>query len=185
MKNNRTEIPITFRTLAHLYDPDDPSPEDERELADRAEELIGREILDSPDPLGAKERYCLEIHISPSDFSDDRARDIPAAIRAHFLRRAKEIHQDARLIRRIGLREVRLTAGVCIPAFLGIMIIDRLPHDSLLLVIQNVLVIFSWVVIWQPFQSLVFDRWTLSTKEKVYRQIAGMEMRVISSRSKT
>jgi hypothetical protein len=39
-------------------------------------------------------------------------------------------------------------------------------------------VIFCWVVIWQPFQSLVFDRWTLSKTVKIYKKISGMEISV-------
>ena len=44
--------------------------------------------------------------------------------------------------------------------------------------IENVLVIFCWVTIWQPFQSIVFDRWTQSVKAKVYREIAKMDISV-------
>jgi hypothetical protein len=41
-----------------------------------------------------------------------------------------------------------------------------------------VLIIFCWVTIWQPFQSLVFDRWTQSKTANVYERIAGMDIRV-------
>lgn len=48
-------------------------------------------------------------------------------------------------------------------------------------VIENVLVIFCGVTIWQPFQSLVFDRWTLSETAKIYARIADMDIRVQAS----
>ena len=38
--------------------------------------------------------------------------------------------------------------------------------------------IFCWVTIWQPFQSLVFDRWTQNKTAKVCRKIAGMDITV-------
>jgi hypothetical protein len=47
--------------------------------------------------------------------------------------------------------------------------------------VENVLVIFCWVTIWQPFQSLVFDRWTLSKTAEVYRKVAEMKIRVRAS----
>jgi hypothetical protein len=34
------------------------------------------------------------------------------------------------------------------------------------------------VTIWQPFQSLVFDRWTQSETARVYGKIAGMDISV-------
>ena len=44
--------------------------------------------------------------------------------------------------------------------------------------IENVLVIFCWVTIWQPFQLLIFDRWTQSETAKVYGKIAEMRISV-------
>ncbi|MCX6696788.1 MAG: hypothetical protein NTV84_04375 [Methanoregula sp.] len=74
--------------------------------------------------------------------------------------------------------EVRLTLAVCIPSFIGIAICSQFKGNPINEVVENVLVIFCWVVIWQPFQSLVFDRWTLSKTAKVYEKIAGMEISV-------
>lgn len=172
-------VPVTFRTLAHVYDSDDPSPEGSRELTDRAEADISRAVLDMKDPLHAAAKYCLEIRLPASDYTAEREADIPHALRAHFLRRAGEIHQDGRLTRRVGLREFQLTVAVCIPSLFGIVVCDRFPHEPVAVIMQNVLLIFCWVVIWQPFQALVFDRWTLAEKEKVFRQIAGMDMKVL------
>jgi uncharacterized membrane protein YfcA len=77
------------------------------------------------------------------------------------------------------MREFQLTVGVCIPAFLGIIVSDRFPHEPLAVLLQNILIILSWVVIWQPFQSLVFDRWTNAEQAKVFRQIAQMDIAVL------
>jgi hypothetical protein len=177
--HKRSSVPISFRTIAYVYDPDDPSPEGRRDLTDKAEDAITRAILDTKDPMHAAGKYSLEIRLPSSDLSVQRETDIPNAIHAYFLRRADELHQDSRLTRRVGLREFQLTLAVCIPALLGIVACDPFPHEPLAIILQNVLLIFCWVVIWQPFQSLVFDRWTQAEKEKVYRQIAGVEIKII------
>lgn len=177
-QNELTPVQVKFRTIAHFYDPDDPTPGQDRELSDRAEDMICHAVLDMPDPLHASSKNNLEIFLPSSDLNTRRETDIPDAIRSHFLHRADEIKQEMRLTQRVGLREFQLTVGVCIPAFLGIIISDRFPHEPVALLLQNILIIMSWVVIWQPFQSLVFDRWTNSEKAKVYRQIAGMEITV-------
>jgi hypothetical protein len=83
-----------------------------------------------------------------------------------------------RLTQRVGFREIRLTLAVCIPSFLGIAACAPFKGDPLVEVIENVLVIFCWVTIWQPFQLLIFDRWTQSETAKVYRKIAGMKISV-------
>lgn len=174
----KTIIPVTFRTIAHFFDPDDPTPEQDRELSDRAEEMIARAVLDAKEPLHASRNNYLEIHLPASDLTPQRETDIPSAVKGHFLQRADELQRNTRLTQRVGFREFRLTVAVCIPAFIGMVATTRFPHNDLAFLVQNVLVILSWVVIWQPFQSLVFDRWTNAVEAKVFRQIAAMEILV-------
>lgn len=169
---------VPFRTITHFYDGDDPSPEDRRELSDRAEQQIFREILDVA--KGSRNAICnqLEIILPANDLTPDRSGSIIAAIRSHFLFRSAELRRDMRLTQRVGLREFRLTLAVCIPSFIGIAICSQFKGNPLAEIIENVFIIFCWVTIWQPFQSLVFDRWTQSETAKVYERIANMDIRV-------
>jgi hypothetical protein len=169
---------VPFRTIAHFYDADDPSPEERRELSGRAEEQIFHEVLDAPKGPGKSLCDQIEISLPAADLTPGRSSAIIAATRSHFRFRADEVQRDMKLTQRVGLREFRLTLAVCIPCFIGIAICSQFRGDPLAEVIGNVLVIFCWVTIWQPFQSLVFDRWTQSETAKVYRKIAEMEIRV-------
>jgi hypothetical protein len=169
---------VPFRTLAHLYDPDDPSPENSRLLTDMAENRIFREVLDIPKGHPFPFYTSFEILLPASDLTPGRADAITAAVRAHFSTRADEIQRDMKLTVRVGLREFRLTLAVCVPSFIGIAICSQFKGNPLAEVIENILIIFCWVTIWQPFQSLVFDRWTQAEQAKVYRKIAGMNITV-------
>lgn len=173
-----TTAHVAFRTISHLYDSDDPSPEECRELSERAEEAIFRAVIDPSVGSRRDLREHIEITLPASDLAPGRDTSIVSAIRAHFRLRAGEVRRGMRLTQRVGLREIRLTVAVCVPCFLGIAACSQFKGDPLVEVIENVLVIFCWVTIWQPFQSLVFDRWTQSVTAKVYRQIAEMEIRV-------
>jgi hypothetical protein len=169
---------VAFRTVAHFYDADDPTPEDHRELSDRAEKQIFREVLDVPKGLHKDLPDQLEILLPEVDLTPERPAAIISALRSHFLLRSGEIRRDRKLTERVGLREVRLTLAVCIPSFIGIAVCSQFKGNALAEVIENVLIIFCWVTIWQPFQSLVFDRWTQNETAKVYRKIADMEIRI-------
>jgi len=169
---------VPFRTIAHFYDADDPSPEDHRELSDRAEEQIFREVLDVPKEYRKELCDQLEITLPATDLTPDRQTAIVSAIRSHFRLRANEVQRDMILTQKVGLREVRLTIAVCLPSFIGIAICSQFKGNPISEVVENILIIFCWVTIWQPFQSLVFDRWTQSAKAKVYRKIAEMEIHV-------
>lgn len=169
---------VAFRSIAQFYDMDDPSPEDHRQLSDRAEERIFRAVLDVPRGYSDNAFKRIEMVFPASELSPGRDGAIIAATRAHFLARAPDFERDRRLTWRVGLREFRLTIAVCIPAFAGIAICSQFKGNAIAEVAENVLVIFAWVVIWQPFGSLVFDRWTQRVTGRVYRHIAEMEITV-------
>jgi hypothetical protein len=147
-------------------------------LSDRAENAIFHEILGRL--KGVRGEMCnqLEILLPAPDLTPERPAAIISAIRSHFRLRADEVQRDMKLTERVGLREFRLTVAVCIPSFVGIAICSQFKGNPLSEVVENVLVIFCWVTIWQPFQSLVFDRWTQSKTAKVYRKIAEMDISV-------
>jgi hypothetical protein len=174
----KTCASVPFRTIAHLYDPDDPSPENSRMLTDTAENRIFREVLDVPKGHPSPFYNRIRILFPDSDLTPGRADAITAAVRAHFSSRAEEIQRDMKLTVRVGLREFRLTIAVCVPSFAGIAICSQFKGNPLAEVLENILIIFCWVTIWQPFQSLVFDRWTQAEQAKVYRKIAGMDISV-------
>jgi hypothetical protein len=175
-KNNCASVP--FRTVAHFFDPDDPSPEERREISDRAEKAIFRKVLEGQ--KGEHKVLCsnLEILLPAPDLPPGRATAITSAIRSHFRHRADEVELDRKLTQKVGFREFRLTIAVCIPSFIGIAICSQFKGNPISEVAENVLVILCWVTIWQPFQVLVFDRWTQSETAKVYRKIAEMEIGV-------
>ena len=169
---------VRFRTIAHFYDPDDPTPEDNRELSDRAEDQIFHAVLGVPEFIRAKLCNHLEILLPASDLTPERETAIRSAIRAHFRVRSEEVRRLMKLTSRVGLREFRLTIAVCVPSFAGIAVCSQFKGDPINEIVENVLIIFCWVTIWQPFQSLVFDRWTQSETARVYAKIAEMEITV-------
>ena len=93
---------VPFRTIAHFYDADDPSPEECRELSDRAEEQIFHEVLDAPKGSGKSLCDQIEISLPAADLTPDRSSAIIAAIRSHFRLRADEVQRDMKLIQRVG-----------------------------------------------------------------------------------
>ena len=101
-KNNCASV--TFRTIAHFYDPDDPTPENNRELSDRAETQIFHEVLGVAKGVHAEICANLEILLPASDLTPDRETAIISAIRSHFRLRADEVQRDMKLTQKVGLR---------------------------------------------------------------------------------
>ena len=174
--NNSASVP--FRSIAQFYDSDDPSPEADRQLCDRAEKHIMRAVLDLPKgyPGFALER--LELVFPATDLTPGRVEAVISAAREHFRARAPDYERDRRLTMRVGRRESLLTIIICIPAFAGIAICSPFHGNPIAEVVGNVLIILTWVVIWQPFQSIVFDRWTQNVMARLCRHVAVMDISV-------
>jgi len=166
----------SFKAVAQIYDSDDPSPEAHRDLSDTAEDRIFHAVLAVPKGLHADMFGRLLLQVP--DLAPGQEDALVSAVHEHFLRRAEEMKGRTKLTVRTGLRECWLTAGVCIPSFIGIGICSQFKGDPLVEIVENVLVIFCWVTIWQPFQSLVFDRWTQKVTAAIYRKIADMPISV-------
>lgn len=170
------DISVSFRTLAHFFDTDDPSPESFRELTDRAEEEIAKSVTYILKTIPPDKQGDLIISLPPSDMNDNRKKDLPLAVIHHFQNRISDLERDKKLTWWVGMREFRLTVAVLIPALAGIGLTHFIQKDVVALIVQNILVICSWVVIWQPFQILVFDRWSLATKIRIYNHITRMNI---------
>jgi len=177
-EDTKRDIIVTFRTIAHVYDDDDPSPESGRELSERAEEEIGKSVAQFLKMVPPSEQGDLIIYLPPSDMNEKRKEDIPRSIYLHYHNRIQDLERDRALIWWAGLREFRLTIAVLIPALLGIASTSLFSKDIFALIVQNILIICCWVVIWQPFQTLVFDRWTLAVRIRVYQHITRMMIQV-------
>lgn len=179
--NNKTDVSVPFRTIAHFFDPDDPSPEKTRELSDRAEEEITKTVTYFLKTVPSTNQGDLVISLPESDLNTKRESDLPLAIVSHFKNKIQALERDRNLIWWVGMREIRLTIAVLIPALIGIGLTSMISKDIIALIAQNILVICCWVVIWQPFQTLVFNRWALAVRIRVYSHITRMHIRVSAS----
>lgn len=176
--NNKHDLSISFRTISHFFNLDDPSPEHIRELSDRAEEEIAKSVTFFLKTVPHSDQGDLIISLPESDLNSPREIDLPSAVISHFQNRIQDLERDRSLIWWAGIREFRLTVAVLISALLGIWFFSSFFKDAVGEVVQNILIICCWVVVWQPFQTLVFDRWALAVRIRVYRHISRMSIRV-------
>lgn len=179
----KKDIIVPFRTIAHMYDSDDPSPEWCRELSPRAEEEIGKSVAQFLKQVPSCDQGDLIITLPSSELHDTRREELPRSIFLHFESRIQDHKRDRNLIWWAGMREFRLTIAVLIPALLGIASTSLFSKDIIALIVQNILVICCWVVVWQPFQTLVFDRWTLAVRIRIYRHITRMSIQILPTES--
>lgn len=165
-------IPIQVRDLKQLFDSRDPAPFFERDLDDDAAEYI----IDSLVDLG---RNAARIEITFTTLlSDLDEESLRTAIHRHFeyqLRRQSIRHRQL-------LKEgfAALILGLLILVFLS-MGVSKLPlpdSSPTTTTFHQGLMILGWVVLWRPFDILVYSWWPFLSNKHVLQKLTKIPINI-------
>jgi hypothetical protein len=149
VEGDETCIDVKIRTLEHMFDNRDPAPFRERDLdpdlaeylRDAAEDLIGVARI--------RIVIWLEIPCAPGE--------IEQAFHAHFEGDLERIRRGSVRRRRKG--QIALLVGVVLLVTLLSLgrLISKVVPDPAGAILGEGLTVASWVVLWRPFEFLLYD----------------------------
>ena len=174
VENGEPAIDIKLNAIEQMFDNRDPAPFRERDLdPDLAEYL-----LDAGEDLLASDR----IHVV---FWVDKPcvpTEIEEAFHAHFQYMISRAARARRRRRRTG--QVALVLGVILVVVLLSLsrLVGRLVPGTLGTGLGEGLVISSWVVLWRPVESLVYDWIPARHERKVAEKMLGAHIEVRSGK---
>lgn len=164
-------IELTVQRPQHLFHAFDPSPIAGREL----DEMVERFIIHSAEDRPARE-YKMVIHVPQDGISEDAAKELSAAIRAHFgergeaeVRRRRELMRDGRQYLAVGLAFL-LACGVG-----GLFAQRALPAPFGSFVDQGLLIV-GWVANWRPIEIFLYEWRPLLRKQNLFASLARMQI---------
>ncbi|GEM_PF-6119881 len=164
-----------------LFDPLDAGPDDLRRVSQDVEDYLEGAL----DVLPAKEPLRIVVMLSAESLDPAREPGITTALRAGFeLRRASLADEIAANRRRIfgllfaGL--LPLMIGHLIPIILGHHRSDGPVFGDFEWLIDNVLVIASWVFIWEAVSAFAFGRRELASRD---RRLVRLEQAPVAFRA--
>jgi hypothetical protein len=172
-------IEMELKRLEQLFNTFDPSPFYEKDIDNDAEQYI----VDSAREIPMASALKLVIYLPPAEAVKEDADSLEEAIHNYFAYRvnaaARELRlqfHQGRLSLAIGLSF--LTACVVLRSILlGVFGSERMVMD----IVQEGLLISGWVVMWRPFEMLVYDWWPLWIRKRVYRKLSRMEVSIVPS----
>jgi hypothetical protein len=167
-------VEFRFKALDQLLDASDPYPLPERELTEFAEEYIAGYL----EEYRLKNLSGLIINLPQDQLSPELSSLLPDTIRRQFTSRLQDLNHEARL----SLREGRISLGIAaFNAAIGVLFIllfaDRLDSPVFLL-LGGLITILNWVTIWGTYEHFAYDYRNLKRRQRIYRTIAGMEIRI-------
>ncbi len=172
-KARRSEIAIRVRSIGQLFNSFDPSPFNEKDLDNDAEEHIvgwAREL-----PRDA--RFAIVVHLPPEEAAAPEAAAIPAAFAHYFTERAQVFERDQRELFRIGRYSLAIgivVLALCLAAsqFLAPLI----PNPALSRIGEESLILLGWVANWRPIEIYLYDWWPIRRRRRLYQRIAAAEV---------
>jgi len=162
-------VEVRIRDLGQLFNSLDPSPFQERDLDDDAEDYIvgwAREV-DTHGPFG------IVVHLPTSEEVRARERGLKAAIGHYFDYRAGMLERDLHDLLRVGRRSLGIGVGV-LAVFIALAQVVRttLPDWPLNQLLAEGLMVFGWVANWRPAEIFFYDMWAVRRRLHLYRRLA-------------
>lgn len=168
------DLELKFKTLDQLLDPEDPHPLPERELTELAEETIAGYV----DEFRVKRPVGLTVSLGRDSVAPDVLALIPDTIRRHFAFRLNEIDHEKRL----SMSEGKISIGIAvfngIVAILFVFFLNLDFENPVVLLLGGLITILNWVTVWHTYEYFVYEYRSLRRKQRIYRKIAGMKIRV-------
>ncbi len=142
-------IDIRIGAVEQLFDNRDPAPFRERDLdPDLVEYLI-----DAAEDLAPSGPFRIVFWFT----GPKPPEDVAPAFRAHFEYELERLERHRRRQRRTGTVALILGAGLLVALLSVAQLLARFPGGSVREAIREGLVILSWVALWRPVDTLIYD----------------------------
>ncbi|MDP3736939.1 MAG: hypothetical protein Q8R02_06090 [Hyphomonadaceae bacterium] len=169
------QIEIRINSVAQLFNSFDPSPFQERDLDDNAEEFIVGSALE----FHRNEKLRIIVHMPARECLSEGAKGLASAVAKHFDYRVGVMKRELAELFRAGRRY--LLVGVSIFAachVLAEVIRNAFPGDTFAEGVEQGLIIIGWVANWKPFDILLYDWWPLRRRIRLFQRLAEAEIEV-------
>jgi hypothetical protein len=170
------KIEVNLREISQLFNSMDPSPFQEKDLDQDAEEFIVSWAREYP----RHEPVTLLIHVSQPAEGADQAALVKQAVQHYFAYRAnlnrlefKRMMRQGRTSLIIGV--VFLTVCLSMSGLLG-----RVTTGFLQTIGREGLFIMGWVAMWRPLEIFLYEWWPLRRLGLTYEKLSRMEVQVLT-----
>ena len=167
-------IEVHVTELRLLFNPIDPSPPRERDLAGSAEEFI----VDWARSAHRDARLALQVDVDEPEVPA-QADTVGAATREYFRQRSLSARRRLSQLFRVG--RTSLVIGVAFLAAaitLAGLVSGALGESTFATLIRESIVIGGWVAMWRPLEIFLYDWWPILAERKLYDRLSVMPVNV-------
>jgi hypothetical protein len=161
-----------------LFNSMDPAPFRERDLDPNAEAYI----VDWAQETAANQSLSLVLHLGGGAPTEAEAAIVRQSVGEYFGRRALATRRQLQKMFRIG-RYSLLIALVFLTAVIivGESIASLVSNERYASLIEDSLVIGSWVALWRPLEIFLYDWWPIRAEAKLFDRLSVMQVRTVDA----
>lgn len=168
-------VELALRTARQLFDARDPAPFRARDLDDDAE----RWLLDAVEELPRNVPIVFHLHLAEPLTDALTERTVVDAIRAHMRYLLGRNRRDLRALMRQGLAGGAMAVALlalCMAVELSLQPLAARAHWAA--AVREGVVIFGWVALWRPIETLLFSWWPHAARARLLRRVLAAEFSV-------
>jgi hypothetical protein len=172
-KKPHHRIEVFVDRIEQLFNSMDPSPFQERDLDDDAEEFIVSWAQEFPrrDPVS------LVIRVNQTPVQPDAQHLVETAVHHYFAYRSRLKRLELRHL----LKEGRTSLFIGLTFLAACMVTSQLlrrQEGTIPIVVREGLIIAGWVAMWRPMEIFLYAWWPLLRKGRLYQKLSGMHVEV-------
>lgn len=168
-------IRVHLRDINQLFNSMDPSPFQEKDLDQDAEEFIISWAQEYP----RKEPIELVIQVDRTPDWPDAHKTVTDAIHHYFDYRAKLNWMEFKRLMKTGRTSLiigLLFLGVCLSVA---EILSKQDTGTFLTFVKENLTIAGWVAMWRPLEIYLYEWWPLRRKGQIFEKMARMPVHIV------
>jgi hypothetical protein len=165
-------IELVLSDVKQLFNSFDPSPFREKELDRDAQEYIFNAVGDIP----RSEPVELVMYIPRVMITAEIEEAITFGIHNHFRYQAAYAEKELRRLSRRGRGFLFLGFSILFGGVLARQVISVYEPNVLARAMEDMLLIISWVTLWEPVHIFLYERSPLKEKIQICEKIAGMDV---------
>ena len=166
-------IEVHVTELRLLFNPIDPSPPAEKDLASSAEEFIVAWARSAKRDA----RLALQIDVDTPAQPDD-ATTVGRAVHEFFHQRSLSASRRLSQLFRIGRTSLIIGIAFLAAAITAAGLVDRaIGHTAFGALLRESMVIGGWVALWRPLEIFLYDWWPILAERKLYDRLSVMPVR--------
>jgi len=151
----------------------DPSPFQERDLDEDAEEFIVSWAQEFPrrDPVS------LVIHVNQIPEQPDAQRLVESAVHHYFAYRTNLKRLELRHLLKAGRTSLFIGLTFLAACMITSQLLRR-QEGTIPIVLREGLIIAGWVAMWRPMEIFLYEWWPLLRKGRLYQKLSRMHVEV-------